>query len=117
MHIGAEANFFPRPQHLPHVAHPLDLSSAPGKIRLAQGCMVPHSDRVGEGLVKPNRVVRRRPGASSTYRNKLVVQRTAIIAQCRHSSASCSDRLGTSLLGITVSMNHLYRTEQERSCS
>ena len=37
MDIGAEANFFAGLQHLSHVAHPLDLSSAPGKIRLAQG--------------------------------------------------------------------------------
>ena len=49
MHIGAEANFFPRLQHLSHVAHPSDLSRASGKIKLAQGCMVPRSERVGEG--------------------------------------------------------------------
>ena len=35
VHIGAEANFFTRLQHLSHVAHPSDLSSAPGKIKLA----------------------------------------------------------------------------------
>ena len=49
MDIGAEANFFTGLQHLSHVAHPLDLSSAPGKIKLTQGCMVPRSERVGEG--------------------------------------------------------------------
>ena len=49
MDIGAEADFFTGLQHLSHVAHPLDLSSAPGKIKLAQGCMVPRSERVSEG--------------------------------------------------------------------
>ena len=35
VHIGAEANFLTRLQHLSDVAHPSDLSSAPGKIELA----------------------------------------------------------------------------------
>ena len=33
--IGAEANFLTRLQHLSDVAHPSDLSIAPGKIKLA----------------------------------------------------------------------------------
>jgi len=37
VHIGAEANFLTRLQHLSDVAHPSDLSSAPAKIELAQG--------------------------------------------------------------------------------
>src|SRR5215208_3483055 len=33
----------------------------------------------------------------------------SMIAQCRHSSASCSDRLGTSSLGITVTFANSLR--------
>jgi len=33
----------------------------------------------------------------------------SMIAQCRHSSASCSDRLGTSSLGITVAFANSLR--------
>ena len=43
MHIGAEANFLTRLQHLSHVAHPSDLSSAPGKIKLAEGLYSAHA--------------------------------------------------------------------------
>jgi hypothetical protein len=35
VHISAEANFLTRLQHLSDVAYPSDLSSAPGKMKLA----------------------------------------------------------------------------------
>src|SRR5829696_5093987 len=53
MHIGAEVNFFPRLQHLSHVAHPSDLSRASGKIKLAQGVWCHALNELAKGTVMP----------------------------------------------------------------